>query len=258
MKRVLVIPAAGAGSRLGARVPKVMVAVAGRPMLLHLFDLYHELVARIVVIVAPAAFDMIRRLLSAVRPDTDLVTQETPSGMLDAILLARASVVREPPDRVWITWCDQVAVHPATLAQLAALEAQDPTVDLIFPTSQRPDPYIHFTRDRAGQISGVLHRREGDAMPETGESDIGLFSLSRTAYEHALADYADTAVTGRSTCERNFLPFIPWLAARGLVRTFPCTEAIEAIGINTPDDLHRVEQAVRERGMSGRRGSGRP
>ena len=50
------------------------------------------------------------------------------------------------------------------------------------------------------------------------------------------------------TRERNFLPFIPWLSQQGAaVQTFPCRDHEEAIGINTPDDLHVIERYLSRR-----------
>ena len=50
------------------------------------------------------------------------------------------------------------------------------------PTSRQQNPYIHFERDPDGRITAVRQRREGEAMPGVGESDIGLFSLSHDGY----------------------------------------------------------------------------
>ena len=60
----------------------------------------------------------------AARPDhdrIDCVVQASPTGMLDAILLAMPIVERHGPASVWVTWCDQVAVHPRTIERLGAL-----------------------------------------------------------------------------------------------------------------------------------------
>ena len=46
---------------------------------------------------------------------------------------------------------------------------------------------------------------------------------------------------GRGTGERNFVPFVPWLAQRAEVVTFPCTDEREAVGINTPEELRMME-----------------
>jgi hypothetical protein len=117
---------------------------------------------------------------------------------------------------------------------------------LVLPTVRQRQPYIHLARSAEGRIIRVLHRREGDAMPEEGESDMGLFALTRGAFDQ-LAPYAHDAGVGGGTGERNFLPFIPWLAARATVATFPCTDPMEALGVNTPDDLQAMESWLRER-----------
>jgi hypothetical protein len=143
---------------------------------------------------------------------------------------------------VWITWCDQVAIHPATVARLVEHEAADPLVAL--PTCISASPYVHLVRDASSRIVRVLHRREGDAMPDVGESDAGLFSLSQGAYLDLLGAFGANPGIGGATGERNFLPFIPRAAALGPVVTFPCTEAAEAIGVNTPEDLAVVERTL--------------
>ena len=89
-------------------------------------------------------------------------------------------------------------------------------------------------------------------MPDEGESDAGLFSLALHAYTDLLATFAADPGTGGATGERNFLPFIPWAATRGDVVTFDCTEASEALGVNTPADLLVAERILRARSGSAR------
>ena len=80
-------------------------------------------------------------------------------------------------------------------------------------------------------------------MPISGESDMGLFALPRPSFTTLLPRYARHVDTGATTGERNFLPFIPWLVQKGQhVLTFPCTNSMEALGINTPEDKARMEQ----------------
>ncbi len=51
---ILIVPAAGAGSRLQTSTPKFLVPVNGRPMIDRLIDLYRPHVSRIVLVVNPA------------------------------------------------------------------------------------------------------------------------------------------------------------------------------------------------------------
>lgn len=249
MERLLIIPAGGRGSRLGADRPKLLATVNGRTMLDHLIRLYAPVVERIALVVHPSAREAVRHAIEGGPRPVDVHVQAEPTGMLDAILLARPSVEAAQPRRVWISWCDQVAIHPDTVRRLVAADALDTL--LAMPTCNSPSPYIHLLRDDDGRIVRVLHRREGDAMPDTGESDAGLFSLSRDAYLTHLERFAAEPATGRATGERNFLPFIPWAAARGGVATFPVSEAAEAVGVNTPEDLALVELTLRQRAQGG-------
>lgn len=247
MARLLIVPAAGRGSRLGLAMPKLLVPVNGRPMIDHLFALYAAVVERAALVVHPSAVADVRTHAAAAPFPVDIFVQEQPTGMLDAILLARPAVERYAPRRVVITWCDQVAIHPATVAHLQSAAAAPANPHLVMPTCVSEDPYVHVVRNAAGRITAVLHRREGDAMPRVGESDAGVFEMSRETYLDWLPQYAAAPQIGARSGERNFVPFVAWVAGRGSVVTFPCVEPAEAIGINTPDDLAIVERTLRAR-----------
>ena len=244
--RVLIVPAAGLGTRLGADRPKLLVPVAGRPMIDRLLALFERAVDRAVVVVHPSFSERVgEHLLRAALPVT-IEVQHQPTGMLDAIALADRAVRAALPAEVWIVWCDQVAIHPATIERLAQTLAARPDAVLAMPTVNRRAPYIHLRRDGHGRIDAVLHRREGDTMPETGESDMGLFALPRSSYLDLLPAYAREVSIGSATGERNFLPFIAWLGARvgphGHVVTFPAVDEMEAVGVNTPEELQSIER----------------
>lgn len=244
MDRMLIVPAAGLGSRLGGSVPKFIAAVNGRPMIAHLLDLYADAVDRTAVIVHPSAEETVNLQFGSLM---DVFVQHEPTGMLDAIMLAAPAAERYRPRRILITWCDQVAIHPKTVARIRATAAGLQAPALVMPTCLQPTPYIHLERDAAGRITRVLHSREGDAMPDVGESDAGLFDLSLEAYLEWLPQYARDIPVGMGTGERNFLPFVAWISSRAPVVTFPCVEPEEAIGVNTPEDRARVERYLRER-----------
>jgi bifunctional UDP-N-acetylglucosamine pyrophosphorylase / glucosamine-1-phosphate N-acetyltransferase len=244
---VLVIPAAGLGSRLGATVPKLLVPVGGIPMIDRLERLYGEVVSRIVLVVHPSFEVELRHHVRSWGTPADCVVQSQPTGMLDAIMLATDPVRAAAADSVWITWCDQVAVHPSTVRTLASTSAANPEAALVIPTVRRREPYIHLERGGGGRILRVLHRREGDSMPEVGESDMGLFALSAAAYFDLLPQYEGSVAVGHLTSERNFLPFISWAAVRHDVVTFPSVDEEEAIGVNTPEELAIVERYLAAR-----------
>ena len=246
---MLVIPAAGAGTRLQSTTPKVLSPVSGRPMIDHLFDRYRTTVSRWVLVLHPSFEEQVRDHVDGVAGSLDVAYASQPqaTGMLDAILLAQKEAAATNPDRIWITWCDQIGVHPETVAALTRMSDEHPSAHVILPTVTQPEPYIHLARDARGRISAVKQRREGEVMPQIGESDMGLFSLSRDAYFAELPRYGREAGEAAATRERNFLPFFPWLTRHGhAVLTFPATNPLEAVGVNTPDDRRRLEAYLRE------------
>lgn len=217
----------------------------------HLLDLYAVHVGRVVLVVHPDARATVARHLEESGRTAALAEQPQPTGMLDAILAPFALVERWQPACVWITWCDQVAVHPRTVERLAERSA-DAAALAVLPTVMRRAPYVHLERDAGGRIVRVRHRREGDDLPDHGESEMGLFSLSRAAYLRWLPAFAADVGQGAHTGERNFLPFIPWLAERGRIETFPAVDEMESVGVNTPEERNLVERylAGRARGSS--------
>ena len=241
----MIIPAAGRGTRLASDVPKVLFPVLGRPMLDYLLDRYAPHVGCFVVVVHPSFRAEVERHCAGRSMDVEFAVQEEPTGMLDSILMPLDQVRACDPRRIWITWCDQVAVSPETAVALAA-QANKGDPALVLPTVRRSDPYIHIVREGTGRIVEILHRREGDEMPVTGESDIGLFNLSSLAYCELLPEFARSVDKGSLTAERNFLPFIPWLQQRAEIRAFPAQDEIESVGVNDEADLHRVESYLRD------------
>src|SRR5688572_21567612 len=164
-------------------------------MIDYLFDRYVHTVTRVVLVVHPSFEAQVRQHVEQMAPafDVQFALQPQPTGMLDAILLGSNAARKSPTSRVWITWCDQVGVHPDTISTLLRLSQQRTDVAAIVPTSRQAPPYIHLERDGSGQIMAIRQRREGDEMPAVGESDMGLFSLSPDAYFGLLPQFSTEA-----------------------------------------------------------------
>ncbi len=234
--KILIVPAAGRGSRLGYDKPKFLYPICGKPLIDHVLNLHCRFVDEAVVVVSGDAFELAQEYFRNAELPIRLVVQDNPTGMLDAILEAGKAVREIHPDRIWITWCDQIAIQTETLDRMKGLEEKsDPA--MIVPIIRKTSPYIHFDMDDKGQICRVLQRREGDEMPDVGNNDMGLFSLSLTAFQQLENDFSSSPEIGGATGERNFLPFIPWLAGRERVMLMRGTDEMETVGVNTPDDV---------------------
>jgi bifunctional UDP-N-acetylglucosamine pyrophosphorylase/glucosamine-1-phosphate N-acetyltransferase len=99
------------------------------------------------------------------------------------------------------------------------------------------DPYVEYVFEN-GKLTQVLQSREGDRTTPNGFSDVGTFLLATQGLAAAWDDYLSKANRGHQTDEINFLPFLPFLSARGWAITpLEVADADEARGINTPGDL---------------------
>ena len=248
MKRVLIIPAAGRGTRLGWDGPKALCPVAGRPMIDHLFERYGAVVDRFVVVAAPSAAAA-RRQFSSGRYRADAVVQEQPTGMLPAILCARSVVETHQPEQIWITWCDQIAHQRSK--RFGRLAAEIDRASRCRPWSSQPcDSSRRISISlgiREGRIVDVLQRREGDDMPPSAKATPGCLRLRLgrriwTASSNTIGLPSRGAAPGSGTSCRSSRGWLPATT----VRTFDVPDdAREAVGVNTPDELRLIEAYLR-------------
>ena len=254
---VLIIPAAGAGTRLQSATPKVLAPVSGRAMIDYLFDRYREAVQRFVLVVHPSFEGAVRRHIEQIAPSLDVrfANQQQPTGMLDAILLASEAAAERSADRVWITWCDQIGVHPDTVATLGRLSRAESSTAAILPTVEAVIA-LHPSRpgrERADNRPSVSAARE-TRCPRLARATWGCSRFRRRPTSTWLPEFGLEATQASATRERNFLPFIPWLIRHGHpVVTFPSANELEAIGINTPDDRRAARSLSADAGAAVKR-----
>lgn len=247
MRTCAVIPAAGQGSRLGLPVPKLLASVRGSDTVYTLLSgRLRGVVDHIHVVASPEGKDAIehavRRAASGngLRESRDLPTmsvgiQLRPTGMGDAVFCSESTW--RHAKTLLIVWGDQVHVSGETLRSAVALHESAPR-RLVLPLVEVDTPYVAYGFDRFGRLGCVLQRREGDACPARGLSDVGTFALSTGGLAAAWADYQLGQPRGALTGEVNFLPFLVYLAGLGWeVVTCNVRDPTETRGINTPDDL---------------------
>ena len=137
-----------------------------------------------------------------------VAVQPEPLGMADAVRCGLASVETR---HTLIVWGDQVALRPESLDFSMRLHQGSAQPAAVCPTLWRDHPYIHFERE-SDKVVRILQAREGDAMPERGESDSGVFLFRTDALRHYLPRLLESGeCIGKKTGELNFLPIFPIL-----------------------------------------------
>ncbi|TCT02880.1 bifunctional UDP-N-acetylglucosamine diphosphorylase/glucosamine-1-phosphate N-acetyltransferase GlmU [Aquabacter spiritensis] len=116
---LVVVLAAGEGTRMRSSLPKVLHRIAGFPMLTHVLRAATDAGAnRIAVVVGPGRADVAEEARK-VAPDAQVFVQAERRGTAHAVLAARAALA-EPADDVLILYADTPLVRAETLLSLRA------------------------------------------------------------------------------------------------------------------------------------------
>lgn len=248
MKWTAIIPAAGAGSRLGYHLPKVLYPILGKPMIHWMVELLSPFCSRFVFVLSPTHQEEVEKALFQILPQGrfEIVLQETPTGMADAVLAGTKAV--ETPFSI-VAWGDQVTLSTETVRSCIELHESRQNSLLTLPTIIKSNPYIHFERNTEGRIVKVLQKRENEIHISTGESDCGLFLFDT----HELINILNTAKKegtsqGASTKEFNLLPLLPrFEQGIGTLETLRIDREEETLGVNTQEEAEHVTRILTRR-----------
>ena len=230
MRICAVIPAAGRGTRLGADTPKILTPLSARDTI---WSVLHARLAPLVDHIHLVLSPHVASVFPPLPENVSAGIQPAPIGMGDAIF--QGFDVWSRHDAVLIVWGDQVFVSADTLAR--AIAALRPGRQAVLPVTRMAAPYVEYVFE-GPRLARVLQTREGDVTAPDGYSDVGTFLLGTEGLRGAWEDYLKDAARGAGTGEINFLPFLPFLCARGWpVTRIEVADATEARGINTKDDL---------------------
>jgi bifunctional UDP-N-acetylglucosamine pyrophosphorylase/glucosamine-1-phosphate N-acetyltransferase len=233
--RVL-IAAAGGGTRAGLPYPKTLHPVDGRPILVRLIETLRHLDARPVIVTSPSGREPIAACLADHGLAADLIEQERPTGMGDAILRFEAAPAVGDAAHLLVVWGDIPFLQPATVAALLEAHLAHGN-DFSFATRHVASAYTMVTRDAHGAVTALAETRELGIEPGPGERDIGLFLLKPRSVLPVLAERLPGAL-GRATGEHGFLYVVEHLVRRGLkVEALPVAQEIELISLNRLSDL---------------------
>lgn len=238
MRLCAVVPAAGRGTRLGGNLPKLLAPLGQGATVWSVLSRKLLAVAdHVSLIVSPAGVAPLSEVIArdGLAGRVSLSIQPAPAGMGDAVF--RAAPVWSRATTILIVWGDQVFVSAETLRQACALHHDDPAT-VVLPLVEMANPYVEYRFDHGGRLAAIKQSREGDECATHGYADIGTFVLSVAGLEARWREYREAGNAGALTREINFLPFLPWLAARRWeFRRLAVADARETRGINTPEDL---------------------
>ena len=160
----VIVLAAGQGTRMRSRLPKVLHPLAGRPLLDHVLDTVAAAgIEHRVVVIGHGA----EQIEAHVAEGAATVRQEPQLGTADAV---RCGLTRVPGSvrHVIVTMGDTPLLPPDLLQALLREQAEgDATMSLL--SARLPDPagYGRIQRDTNGDVAAIVEETDADATART-------------------------------------------------------------------------------------------
>jgi bifunctional UDP-N-acetylglucosamine pyrophosphorylase/glucosamine-1-phosphate N-acetyltransferase len=243
MKLAVIILAAGEGTRMKSRIPKVLHPLGGRPLIAYGVDTAWELSGRAPVVVVGCGADAVRELLSG---RAIFVEQAERLGTGHATLQA-APALRGKSDAVLVLYADMPLITAESLQALVDVQTRRPENALSLMTLIVDDPrgFGRVLRGESGEVRAIIE--EKDCTPEQREIrelNAGVYCFRADWLWDRLPQVEPSPVTGEY-----YLPELIRMAVEeGLpVGTYTSDDPRELIGINTRVHLAEAEATLRER-----------
>jgi bifunctional UDP-N-acetylglucosamine pyrophosphorylase / glucosamine-1-phosphate N-acetyltransferase len=236
--------AAGRGTRMRSRLPKVLHPLCGRPMLLWTVLAAREAGAERIVVVLGDEAEQVRAALPA---DVEVAIQDPPAGTGDAVM--KASEQLAGCEHVIVLSGDHPLLESSFITALAERHlGSGAAATVTTRVLEDPGQYGRIVRDAAGEIDRIVETKNpGDATPaelEIREINAGTYAFAVGPLFEALGSIG----ADNSQGEYYLGDVLPLLRAGGhrVVAHLTEDEAV-GLGVNTRVELARVEAAARER-----------
>jgi UDP-N-acetylglucosamine diphosphorylase/glucosamine-1-phosphate N-acetyltransferase len=240
-KTLAIVLAAGKGTRMKSELPKVLVQVAGRPMIDYVLDtLTASGVDEIVVVVGYQA-DLVRKTLHG-RAGVSFVEQAQQLGTGHAVMMCREPLARHRGG-VLIVAGDSPLMQRDSIEELVQEFARQQPACLLG-TAHKSEPHGlgRIVRDANQEFQAIVE--EKDATAEQRK----ITEVNMSCYLFSAADllFALDRIQANNAQSEYYLTDCPGVlrASQRKVIACPILKPIEALSINTPEELRAVEAVM--------------
>ncbi|MFP6690197.1 MAG: bifunctional UDP-N-acetylglucosamine diphosphorylase/glucosamine-1-phosphate N-acetyltransferase GlmU [Alphaproteobacteria bacterium] len=239
----IVILAAGKGTRMKSRRPKVLHAVAGRPMLHHVLATARSLAPKRLVLVLGPDMESVSQSLPDGAPQAEIAIQQERLGSGHAVLMAKQALDGFSGD-VLVLYGDVPLITAQTLdALLAARRAGAALAVLAF----EPDDNAAYGRlvlGPDGRLERIVERLDADAV----DAQITLCNSGIIAVDGGhLFSLLDDVGNDNAKGEYYLTDIVAGARARGLDCVHAMAAPEEVMGINDRAQLAEAEAVLQTR-----------
>jgi bifunctional UDP-N-acetylglucosamine pyrophosphorylase/glucosamine-1-phosphate N-acetyltransferase len=241
---LVIVLAAGEGTRMKSSTPKVLHQIAGRSILAHVLGAVAKLDSKEVRVVVGSGKNEVIKELGSIAPAAKSIYQEVRSGTGHATKLALDGAAKS--GQVLICAGDTPLLTGTTLSELVAAHKANGAAATVL-TTELPDPYGYgrIVYDRSGELDSIVEERDAnEAIREISEINSGVYVFDLEPLITALTKLSKSNSQG----EEYLTDVISILKGEGKkVSTYLASDFTEILGINDRAQLADVSSLMRDR-----------
>lgn len=240
---LIVVLAAGQGTRMKSAMPKVLHAIGGRSMLAHVLATAQALEPQSLAVVIGPGMESVRAATLAQAPQAQVCVQAEQKGTADAVLAAREALGAHSGD-VLVVYADTPLLTAATLGRLLqALDAGAGVAVLGFEAAD-PTGYGRLKTDADGSLVDI--REQKDASTE--ERAIRLCNSGVMAFRRDdLMGLLEKIGNDNANGEYYLTDAVALARAAGARAAVVACREDEVLGVNSRDQLAAAEAIFQAR-----------
>ena len=231
---------------MNSDLPKVVMPLADRPMLVHVLNSLREAgIERVTVVVGYRA-DLVRETAASVEGmEIDYVTQSEQLGTGHAVLVTEEAC-RGFTGPLLVTNGDMPMLQPETFRTLLAEHrSREEAATVLSSLAEDPHGYGRLVRDPSGNLMRIVEEKDADdAIRSIREVNTGTYVFQAPQIFAVLHRVGTNNKQGEY-----YLPdAVALLRADGAaIGSVVLTDPAEAMGANSPEELERLEAILRVR-----------
>ncbi|MBQ3388171.1 MAG: NTP transferase domain-containing protein [Thermoguttaceae bacterium] len=248
-KRQAVVMAAGKGTRMKSDLPKVLYPVFGKPIIDYVLDALEKAgVGRVIVVVGYRG-EMVREALAG-RKNVEFAVQAEQLGTGHAVMCCRGAL-ENSEGSVFVIAGDSPMLDAETVGELFRIYEADAArgkpVSALLGTVVKEDPagMGRILRDADGEFIGIIEDKDAsDEQKKITEINMSYYLFNTRDLLDSLSE-----IKANNAQKEYYITDVPAiLLGKGKrVKAVPVLKPSECLGVNTVDDVRRVEEAIAAR-----------
>ena len=166
---LIIILAAGKGTRMKSARPKVLHKIAGRSMLAHVLDLAQSSAATSIAVVVGPQMEAVATEAKRLAPSAQIFVQHDQRGTADAVLAAREAIKNHNGD-VIVLYADTPLIENETITRVTAALNEGANVAVLGFRPLDPTGYGRLLTGTKGELTAI--REERDASAQERKADL--------------------------------------------------------------------------------------